>query len=102
VPSLFSKGRSQVEDGPNGGGASRIHLHAQPEASLKRLKTDWLDLYFVHQWDGATPIEETVEKPLASRSKGNTPPILTSRSSRGTPCRKSLTICSAPKSLPPS
>jgi aryl-alcohol dehydrogenase-like predicted oxidoreductase len=58
---LFSKGRSKVEDGPNGGGASRVHLHAQLEASLKRLKTDWLDLYFVHQWDGVTPIEETVE-----------------------------------------
>jgi aryl-alcohol dehydrogenase-like predicted oxidoreductase len=58
---LFSKGRSEVEDGPNGGGASRVHLHAQLDASLKRLKTDWLDLYFVHQWDGVTPIEETVE-----------------------------------------
>jgi aryl-alcohol dehydrogenase-like predicted oxidoreductase len=58
---LFSKGRSAIEEGPNGGGASRIHLHTQLEASLKRLKTDWLDLYFVHQWDGVTPIEETVE-----------------------------------------
>ncbi|WLA97440.1 aldo/keto reductase [Bradyrhizobium elkanii] len=58
---LFSKGRSEVEQGPNGGGASRLHLTAQLEGSLKRLKTDWLDLYFVHQWDGLTPIEETVE-----------------------------------------
>jgi aryl-alcohol dehydrogenase-like predicted oxidoreductase len=58
---LFSKGRSAIEAGPNGGGASRLHLHTQLEASLKRLKTDWLDLYFVHQWDGVTPIEETVE-----------------------------------------
>lgn len=58
---IFSKGRSEVEETPNGAGASRIHLHAQLEASLKRLKTDWLDLYFVHQWDGVTPIEETVE-----------------------------------------
>jgi aryl-alcohol dehydrogenase-like predicted oxidoreductase len=58
---IFSKGRSEVERTPNGGGASRIHLHAQLEASLRRLKTDWLDLYFVHQWDGVTPIEETVE-----------------------------------------
>src|SRR5262245_13244726 len=58
---LFSKARSEIEARPNGGGASRIHLHAQLEASLKRLNTDWLDLYFVHQWDGMTPIEETVE-----------------------------------------
>jgi len=58
---LFSKGRSEIEGGPNGGGASRVHLTAQIDLSLKRLKTDWLDLYFVHQWDGVTPIEETVE-----------------------------------------
>jgi aryl-alcohol dehydrogenase-like predicted oxidoreductase len=58
---VFSKGRSEVADGPNGGGASRVHLTAQLEASLKRLRTDWLDLYFVHQWDGLTPVEETVE-----------------------------------------
>ena len=58
---VFSKGRSAVEDGPNGGGASRLHMTAQLEGTLKRLKTDYLDLYFVHQWDGVTPIEETVE-----------------------------------------
>src|SRR5262245_2938202 len=58
---IFSKGRSKMASGPNDGGASRVHLTAQLEGSLKRLKTDWLDLYFVHQWDGVTPIEETVE-----------------------------------------
>lgn len=58
---LFSKGRSAMTDGPNGGGASRVHLTSQLEGSLKRLKTDHLDLYFIHQWDGVTPIEETVE-----------------------------------------
>ncbi|MDY0881965.1 aldo/keto reductase [Dongia soli] len=58
---IFSKGRSEMEPGPNGGGASRLHLTAQLDGSLTRLKTDWLDLYFVHQWDGVTPIEETVE-----------------------------------------
>ena len=58
---IFSKGRSQVDESPNGAGASRIHLHTQLDASLRRLKTDYLDLYFVHQWDGVTPIEETVE-----------------------------------------
>lgn len=58
---VFSKARSEVEEGPNGGGASRVHLTRQLEGSLARLKTDWLDLYFIHQWDGVTPIEETVE-----------------------------------------
>lgn len=58
---LFSKGRSQMGEGPNDGGASRIHLSRQLDASLKRLQTDWLDLYWVHQWDGETPIEETVD-----------------------------------------
>lgn len=58
---VFSKGRSEMTDGPNGGGASRLHLTGQLEGSLQRLKTEYLDLYFVHQWDGVTPIEETVE-----------------------------------------
>ncbi|WGF87079.1 aldo/keto reductase [Marinivivus vitaminiproducens] len=57
---LFSKARSAVGDGPNDGGASRVHLTEQIEASLRRLRTDHLDLYFVHQWDGVTPVEETV------------------------------------------
>lgn len=58
---VFSKGRSAMTSGPNGGGASRVHLATELEGSLKRLKTDYLDLYFVHQWDGVTPIDETVE-----------------------------------------
>jgi aryl-alcohol dehydrogenase-like predicted oxidoreductase len=58
---LFSKGRSAMGEGPNDAGASRVHLTRQLEDSLKRLQTDWLDLYWIHQWDGTTPIEETVE-----------------------------------------
>ena len=40
---------------------SRWHLIRECEASLKRLRTDVIDLYQVHQWDGMTPLEETME-----------------------------------------
>lgn len=43
-----------------GGGASRRYIVAAAEASLKRLKTDWIDLYQVHRPDASTPIEETL------------------------------------------
>jgi aryl-alcohol dehydrogenase-like predicted oxidoreductase len=58
---LFSKVRMPVGDGPNDGGASRVHILTQIEGSLRRLKTDHLDLYWIHAWDGVTPVEETVE-----------------------------------------
>lgn len=58
---LFSKARMPIGQGPNEGGASRIHLLSQIDESLRRLKTDYLDLYWVHAWDGVTPIEETVD-----------------------------------------
>jgi aryl-alcohol dehydrogenase-like predicted oxidoreductase len=45
----------------NARGGSRKHVHASIDASLKRLGVDHLDLYLMHVWDGATPVEETVE-----------------------------------------
>jgi aryl-alcohol dehydrogenase-like predicted oxidoreductase len=45
---------------PNGGGASRKSLTAACEHSLRRLKTDYIDLYWMHAWDHHTPIEETL------------------------------------------
>lgn len=47
-------------DGPNQRGLSRAHLTRALEASLRRLETDYLDLYYCHQWDAGTPIEETM------------------------------------------
>ena len=47
--------------GPNDRGLSRWHLIRDCEASLKRLRTDVIDLYQMHQWDGLTPLEETME-----------------------------------------
>jgi aryl-alcohol dehydrogenase-like predicted oxidoreductase len=57
---VASKVRHPMGDGPNDGGASRYHLQNAVEASLRRLKTDHIDLYQIHAWDANTPIEETL------------------------------------------
>ncbi|WP_102109000.1 aldo/keto reductase [Oceaniglobus roseus] len=44
--------------GPNDEGVSRYHLIRECEKSLKRLRTDHIDIYFMHEWDGTTPVEE--------------------------------------------
>jgi len=46
---------------PNDGGLSRKHILSQVDQSLKRLGTDYIDLYIIHRWDYNTPIEETME-----------------------------------------
>ena len=58
---LATKARMPMGDGPNDAGLSRHHLIAGCEASLRRLGTDHIDLYQVHEWDGQTPLEETME-----------------------------------------
>lgn len=57
---LATKVRMPMGDGPNDVGLSRKHVMAGCEASLQRLGTDYVDLYQVHLWDAATPLEETL------------------------------------------
>ena len=47
--------------GPNGAGLSRKAIMSEIDASLRRLGTDYVDLYQIHRWDSRTPIEETME-----------------------------------------
>lgn len=58
---VASKVRFPVGQGPNDRGLSRWHIIRACEDSLKRLKTDVIDLYQVHEWDGQTPLDETLE-----------------------------------------
>ena len=58
---ISSKARMRIGDGPNDEGVSRYHLIRECEKSLKRLKTDVIDIYYMHEWDGTTPLEEMLE-----------------------------------------
>jgi aryl-alcohol dehydrogenase-like predicted oxidoreductase len=58
---LATKVRFTMGEGPNDAGLSRHHVIEACEASLRRLATDHIDLYQLHEWDGQTPIEETLE-----------------------------------------
>src|ERR1035437_10226104 len=58
---IATKVFNQMSQSPNDGGLSRKHIMSSIDASLKRLKTDYIDLYQIHRWDYDTPIEETLE-----------------------------------------
>ena len=58
---LATKVFNPMGEGPNDRGLSRKHIMSAIDASLKRLGTDYVDLYQTHRWDPETPIEETLE-----------------------------------------
>jgi aryl-alcohol dehydrogenase-like predicted oxidoreductase len=58
---VATKVRGATMPGENGRGLSRKHVLASIDASLERLGLDYVDLYQIHRWDNATPIEETME-----------------------------------------
>ncbi|MFS8085913.1 MAG: aldo/keto reductase, partial [Acidobacteriota bacterium] len=57
---LASKVRARVGPGPNAVGLSRAHIMRSIDESLRRLGTDWLDLYQIHGYDAVTPLDETL------------------------------------------
>jgi aryl-alcohol dehydrogenase-like predicted oxidoreductase len=57
---LCSKVMEPVGEGPNDRGLSRRHIMQQVEASLRRLRTDYLDVYYAHHPDPCTPVEQTI------------------------------------------
>ncbi len=58
---LATKVHGKMREGPNGGGLSRKAILSEIDHSLRRLRTDYVDLYQIHRWDYQTPIEETME-----------------------------------------
>jgi aryl-alcohol dehydrogenase-like predicted oxidoreductase len=58
---VATKVNGRTMPGENGRGLSRKHVLASIDASLQRLQLDYVDLYQIHRWDAATPIEETME-----------------------------------------
>jgi aryl-alcohol dehydrogenase-like predicted oxidoreductase len=58
---LVTKVAANMGDWPNGGGLSRAHIMSEVDNSLRRLKTDYIDIYMLHRPDYSTPLNETIE-----------------------------------------
>src|SRR5699024_2412688 len=58
---ISSKTGVQFSEDSNDGGATRINIEHSIHKTLKRLNSDYLDLYYVHLWDGQVPVEETIQ-----------------------------------------
>jgi aryl-alcohol dehydrogenase-like predicted oxidoreductase len=58
---ISTKGTVRMGDGPNNLGSSRSHLTEQLDASLRRLGTDYIDVYHIHTYDAQTPLDETLD-----------------------------------------
>ncbi|MFO0348269.1 MAG: aldo/keto reductase [Labrys sp. (in: a-proteobacteria)] len=58
---ISTKARMRIGPGVNDEGFSRYHVIRECERSLKRLRTDVIDIYYLHEWDGLTPLEEVME-----------------------------------------
>jgi aryl-alcohol dehydrogenase-like predicted oxidoreductase len=57
---ISTKVTTPTGDSPNEGGSSRLNVVRSVEESLRRLRTDYVDLLYLHEWDGTTPVEEAV------------------------------------------
>lgn len=89
---LCSKAYFPTGTDPNARGSSRLHLYRAVEGSLRRLGTDRIDVFYLHRWDDATPLEESLRaiedlvrqgKILRSRpGSPRSPPSSASRRSR--------------------
>jgi len=88
---ISTKATFQFGEGPNNVGSSRQHLTRQIEGSLKRLKTDYIDVYHMHGFDALTPIEETLSTLDAAVRQGKIRYIAASNFS-GWHLQKSLAI----------
>src|SRR5438067_11325147 len=59
---LATKVRLPMSENFNRGGATRVNIMREVEASLRRLQTDYIDIYQIHGWDSNTPLEETLRR----------------------------------------
>ena len=72
---LATKVFGRVGPGPNDRGLSRKHIHESINGSLRRLQTDYVDLYQAHRYDNSTPLEETMEA-FADVAPAHNPPCV--------------------------